>query len=95
MAARPADRVSSIADKLDPRAQSSARAISAASAAAPRSKDAPPPVATPTAGSAAWWDPVNALGYYFDFLQGLFDANRAVTMAVATAITAPLRRSRG
>ncbi|MGS0685199.1 hypothetical protein ACVBEQ_08645 [Nakamurella sp. GG22] len=52
------------------------------------------PVATPAAGQAAWWDPVNALGYYFDFLQGLFDANRAVTMAVATAVTAPLRRSR-
>jgi hypothetical protein len=99
----PPERSSTIADALDPprtRART-APAFTPPSAAPPSvtsPSDAPPPVgspsATPGAGSAAWWDPVTALGYYFDFLQGLFDANRAVTMAVATAVTAPLRRFR-
>ena len=96
----PPERSSTIADALDstpaaPR-RTPGRAIPAPAIPAPPTP-APPvaaPVATPAAGPAAWWDPVNALGYYFDFLQGLFDANRAVTMAVATAVTAPLRRSR-
>ena len=96
----PPERSSTIADALDP-PRARARAKPAPSIApppvAPPRVTTPPaatPSAPPTPGSAAWWDPVNALGLYFDFLQGLFDANRAVTMAVATAVTAPLRRSR-
>ena len=40
-----------------------------------------------------WLDPVRALGFYFDVLQGMFDAHRRLTMAVATAVTAPVRRA--
>ncbi len=104
----PPERSSMIADALDSRTGRSTPAGAASRPTVPprqtpaRAIPAPPipappvtaHVTTPAAGQAAWWDPVNALGYYFDFLQGLFDANRAVTMAVATAVTAPLRRSR-
>ncbi len=39
-----------------------------------------------------WLDPMRALGQYFDFVQGLLDAQRRVTMSVAAAVTAPVRR---
>lgn len=104
----PPERSSTIADALDPpRTRARTAPPFTAPSAAPPSVTSPPagsppvgsppvgsPSATPGAGSAAWWDPVIALGYYFDFLQGVFDANRAVTMAVASAVTAPLRRFR-
>ena len=40
-----------------------------------------------------WLDPVRALDYYFDFLQGMFDAQRKLTMGVARALSAPVRRA--
>lgn len=98
----PPDRSSTIADVLDPgaggAASGHAAGRSAASRAAGRSQTPPSTASTHTArdgASAAWWDPVNVLGHYFDLLQGVFDANRAFTMAVATAVTAPLRRTGG
>ncbi len=39
-----------------------------------------------------WLDPVRALGSYFDFMQGVLDAQRRVTISLASIVSAPVRR---
>ncbi len=49
--------------------------------------------ATDTWAALQWLDPVRVLGFYFDALQAAFDAQRRLTMTVASVVSAPVRRA--
>jgi hypothetical protein len=87
-------------------ASGSARAkrSSAAGKAGPPPVGAPvPPLGSTPFGSTSdasgqwaalqWLDPVRVLGFYFDVVQTMFDVQRRLTMGVASAVTAPVRRA--
>ncbi len=85
--------------------QGTRSASSARTGAPPLGAPVPPIGAAPTSktglqgrtadqwAALQWLDPVRVLGYYFDVVQTVFDVQRRLTMGVATAITAPVRRA--